>query len=182
VLFFICAILFVVMSYIDIGIVIIVGGFTLAGFWFGLIHMVGSLLGTVLGVVAAGRYFEVAASFAQSHLGGSLNIWRVVMFTIIYVLVNRLLGLVISLINHVFSFLSFIPFAKTFGRLFGAVFGFIEGVFVVALAIYLAARFPFGNYFVEQMQQSQFAIPFNAVGMILEPFLPEAVKILKSVL
>lgn len=170
------------MSWIDIAILIVIGGFTLAGFWFGLVHMVGSLVGIVLGVLAAGKYFEPVAEWASGTLGGSLNIWRVVAFTLIYVIVNRLLGLVISLLDKMFSFISIIPFMKTFGRLLGAVFGFMEGVFVISLAVYLAARFPFGDHFVQLLQQSRFAIPLNAIGMILEPLLPQAVRLLQSIL
>ncbi|MEK9152846.1 MAG: CvpA family protein, partial [Patescibacteria group bacterium] len=115
------------MTGIDTIILIVLGGFVLAGFWFGFIHMVGGLVGYVLGAVLAGQLYEPLAVFAAPWLWNNLNLARIVSFFFIFVLVNRLIGVAVFVIEKALKFISIIPFVKTFNRLLGAGLGLIEG-------------------------------------------------------
>lgn len=51
------------MSLFDIILIVIVAGFGLFGLWFGLVHTLGSLIGTVFGVYLASRYYGPVAEW-----------------------------------------------------------------------------------------------------------------------
>ena len=49
------------MSTFDIVLLVIIGGFGLFGLWFGIVHTLGSLLGTALGIFLASHYYGPVA-------------------------------------------------------------------------------------------------------------------------
>lgn len=170
------------MSAIDIGLIVFVGGFVLAGLWFGLIHMIGSILGFALGIYAAGHYYAPFATWASGLFGGNLNAWKIASVFIIFVLVARFVGLIFYLLNKIFKFIAIIPFLSMFNRLLGAALGFIEGIIAVSLLVYFASRFPVSQEIAEMLRQSKAVAWFNVIGMLLAPLLPMAVRAIKSVL
>lgn len=170
------------MTIIDISLLVLLGGFILAGFWFGVIHMIGSLLGLVFGALIAGRYYAGAASWAAPFLGGNTNLAGILMFFLIFVLVNRLVGVLFLVVDKVFKIVAIIPFLKTFNRLLGALFGLIEGTLVLGLAVYFAGRLPVNASFELALRASQVAKALNVIGTLLAPLLPKALQALQSVL
>ena len=66
------------MGLSDIILLIIIAGFAMFGFWFGLIHTLGSLLGTVFGAYLASRYYEPMADWLINITGWGENISKVV--------------------------------------------------------------------------------------------------------
>src|SRR5690606_32344673 len=104
------------------------------GFWFGLIHMVGSFVSIVVAAVISGNYFEFVAEKLSFLFGGRDNLGRVVTFILLFLLVTRLVGFVFWLINKLFNLIAVLPFLKTFNRLGGALLGLIEGVVLMSLA------------------------------------------------
>lgn len=170
------------MSYVDLAILVLLGGFTLFGLWFGVIHMVGSIVGLVAGAVVSGWYYDPVAHWFAGWLGGSLNFWRFVSVFIVYVLVNRAVGLIFWIIEKIFKFISVIPFLKTFNRLLGAGLGLIEGTFVCGLAVWFAARLPFSASFTAALTASPMAKALVGVGAVLAPLLPQAARALQTVL
>lgn len=172
------------MTLIDVVLLIILAGFILAGFWFGIIHMIGSLVGLVVGAWAAGHFFEPVAQWLAPWFGGDarLNLIRVLSFFVIFVLTTRLIGLLVHLADKIFKFIAIIPFLKTFNRLLGAAFGLIEGTFALGLSVYFASRFPFGPMFELMLRDSEVAKSLLRVGSILAPLLPKTVRLLQSIL
>jgi membrane protein required for colicin V production len=170
------------MTFIDIALLVLLGGFILAGFWFGVIHMVGSLVGLILGAVLAGRFYDDAALWAAPYLGGNSKLASILMFFLIFVLVTRLVGLLVLLADKVFKFVAIIPFLKSFNRLLGALFGLIEGTLVLGLVVYFAGRFPVNAAFEMALRNSQIARALNVIGTLLAPLLPKALRALQSVL
>ncbi len=170
------------MTTVDFVILVLLGGFTLFGLWFGVIHMIGSFVALVLGAYAAGHYYEAFAQWIAGLTGGNLNFWRLASVFIVYVLVNRLVGLLFWLAEKIFNFVAVIPFLKSFNRLLGAALGLIEGTFVVGLGVWFAARFPFSPSFTAALQGSPIAHAVLGVGSVLAPLLPAAARLLKSVI
>jgi len=168
------------MINVDLILLIILAGFIASGFWFGIIHMIGSLVGLVVGAWAAGHYFEAVASFGAPWIGGNMNLARIIAFFLIFVIVNRLFGIIVYLAEKVFNIIAIIPFLKTFNRLLGAAFGLIEGTLVLGLAVYFAGRFSFTTAFAAALQASQLAKSLKIIGAVLAPLLPQAVRAIQS--
>lgn len=170
------------MNLFDVILLIGLGGFVLYGLWFGIIHSLGVLVGTIVGAYLAGQYYNAAAVWAQGHVGGSLAVWNVVMFLIVFTLGNRLIGFVFWLIERVFNVLTVIPFLKTINRLAGAILGLVEGVLVLGLTLYVAERYPLGAWFLKFFPPSQVAQELMRIANILVPLLPEALQALKTLI
>lgn len=168
------------MGLLDLILLLILGGFVLYGLWFGLIHMIGVLVGTIAGAFLAARWYDDVASWFGFIFGHDSNTAKVLFFLILFIFINRLVGLGFWLVDKIFSFLTIIPFLKTINRLLGAAFGFLEGILVLGLTLYMASRFPLGDWFTGSLTTSWVAHFFITVGKILTPLLPEVVKQLKS--
>jgi uncharacterized membrane protein required for colicin V production len=165
------------MTLIDFIVVGVVGGFGVAGFSLGLFHMVGSLVGVIAGAVLASRWFDNVGHWASTSIGGSENVWRVVAFTLIYVIVARLCGWIADMVGNT---LSFVPFVKTIGRVLGVAFGLLEGLVLVALVSYFASKVAFGLPLANAIKGSVLAVPLSHVGAWLEPLFPAAITAVKS--
>ncbi len=168
------------MEFIDVILLIIIGGFALFGLWFGFVHTLGSLIGTILGIYLASRFYEPFANWIIQTTGWGANFSRVIMFAIAFIVINRLVGFAFWLLDKFFSLVTHLPFIRSIDRLFGLVLGAFEGVITVGFVIFFIERYPLSPAFMEKLSMS-FVAPF-AVGVaaILWPLLPEALKILKS--
>jgi uncharacterized membrane protein required for colicin V production len=165
------------MSTIDFIVLGVVGAFGVAGFSLGFLHMVGSLIGVVAGVALASRWFDGVGHWASTAIGGSENVWRIVAFTLIYVVIARLGGWAADLVGKT---LSFVPFSKTIGRVLGVAFGVLEGLVLVALVAYLASKVGFGVPLANAIKASVLGVPLSHVGAWLEPLFPAAISAAKS--
>jgi uncharacterized membrane protein required for colicin V production len=150
-------------------------GFVLFGLWFGFIHALGSLLGTVVGALIAGRLYEPIASWISSATSWDANVLRVVCFLVIFVVVNRTLGLLLYVVERIFRFLSIIPFVRTIDRLLGGILGFLEGVFVLGLTLYVASRIVTGPL-AAAIPGSSVASWLMQTAGVLVPLLPAIVR------
>lgn len=170
------------MILFDLILLLILGGFVLYGLWFGLIHTLGVLVGTIAGAFLAARWYEPVADWAGFLFGGRENLAKIVCFLILFIIINRLVGLVFWLIDKVFSFFKIVPFLSTINRLLGAVFGFLEGTLVLGLTLFIAEKYPLGDWFMNSLADSKVADYFITVGKILMPLLPEVLRQIKSLI
>ncbi len=168
------------MSLFDTIVLVIIGGFGLFGLWFGLVHTLGSLIGTVFGVYLASRYYGPVAEWLIRTTGWEENISRVVIFVIAFIVINRLVGLAFWIVDKILSIFTRLPFVSSLNRLLGLIFGLFEGALVVGMVFYFIARFPIGEKFMGWIAASQVA-PFTVkIATVLWPLLPDAIKALKS--
>lgn len=170
------------MTFFDLILIIIVFGFVLAGLWFGLIQSLGALVGTIFGVLVAGKYYDAWAEVTQGIFFGNINLARVVMFFLIMILVNRLIGLIFWVIEKIFKIVSIIPFLKTFNRLFGGLLGLLEGIIVVGGSLYIAARYPIGENFGDVLGSSAVGLWLIKAFGLFAPLLPDIIRNLKSII
>ncbi len=170
------------MTILDLILILSVFSFVLAGLWFGFVHALGAVIGMVLSVLVAGRYYDAWGAASSGIFFGNENLARTAMFLLIMILVNRLIGIVFWLIEKMFKVVSVIPFMKTFNAILGGVLGFVEGVLVVGGALYIAARYPISTHFAEALSASNIGMWLLQAFGLLVPLLPEAVKQLKSVI
>ncbi|MBU0648718.1 CvpA family protein, partial [Patescibacteria group bacterium] len=87
------------MGLIDIILLILLFGFIFYGLFFGLVQTLGGLVGVFLGVIIAGRFFEPVAEWAQVLCWGNLAAAKVICFVLIFILVNRGVGLIFHVID-----------------------------------------------------------------------------------
>ncbi|PJE77176.1 hypothetical protein COV05_01015 [Candidatus Uhrbacteria bacterium CG10_big_fil_rev_8_21_14_0_10_48_16] len=126
------------MGFIDIILLVIVGAFVFFGLFFGLIHTIGSIIGSIIGIVAA-TFLTDAVVNMFGFLSDS-GPTKVFVFVVIFLIISRLIGLVIMILEKVFGFFSIIPFAKTINHLLGAGLGFIEGLIIVGVVLFYAMQ------------------------------------------
>lgn len=169
------------MILLDIILLIILGGFVLFGLWFGLIHTLGALLGTVVGALIAGHYYLPFADWLGNFFGHT-NTVKIISFIIIFVIANRLIGLIFYIIDKIFKIFSILPFLKTINRLAGAILGFLEGILIIGVSLYVASRYPLGDWFNNALTNSSVAHWLITVAKIITPLLPEVIRQLKSVI
>lgn len=166
------------MSFFDLILLIILGGFVLFGLWFGFIHALGALVGTIVGALLASRWYEVVAQAVFTKVGGSLNITRVVVFLILFVAINRLIGFLFWLVEKLTGIFTRLPFLKSVNKMVGGLFGLVEGVFVLGLTLILSARLPLMTSFIEG---SKVAKELMDAARVLIPLLPEAWRAVQQI-
>jgi uncharacterized membrane protein required for colicin V production len=168
------------MQFIDIILLIIISGFALFGVWFGFIHTLGSLLGTVIGAILASRYYEVMAEWLFDITGWEGNVPGIIMFIVAFILINRLVGIIFWLVERGLKILNMLPFFKMFNRFFGLIFGTIEGAITIGVIIYFIERFPLSDRIMEYLAGSVVAPYTTDVAAIIIPLLPDAIKVLHT--
>ena len=168
------------METVDIILLAIIGAFGLMGFFFGFIHTLGSLFGTIIGVYLATRYYGILAGWLMQITGWEGNIVRVSMFVVAFLIITRLVGILFFFVEKMFGVLNFLPFVKTFNRLLGLFLGLAEGVISVGFVIFFIERFPLSEQFMGRLADSTVAPYTSKIASILWPLLPEAFKLLQS--
>jgi membrane protein required for colicin V production len=169
------------MTLFDLILILIVFGFGWFGFWFGLIHAVGGLIGLILGTAVASRYYDDLASKVLFIFNGNVNLANIVSFMVLYVIGNRLVGFVFYILDKILKPITNLPFLKTINRLAGGIFGLIEGILTIGLFIYFIGRFPL-PWLANLIEQSKIAWYFVKIANLILPLLPEILKNLKSII
>jgi len=168
------------MPYFDLVLAIIIGAFGLFGLWFGLVRTVGSLLGTVLGIFLATRFYEPVANWVIGFTGWSQNFSKVIIFIIVFLLITKLVGVIFWLLEKALSVVTHLPVIRGLDRILGLVFGIAEGAIFVGVVLYFIARFPLGSTFMQALAQSRIAPSLVKIASILLPLVPTAIKMIKS--
>lgn len=168
------------MSWFDISLIGIIGLFALTGFRLGAIHTLGSVIGTILGVYLASRYYEPMAAFIVAHTGWGGNLPNVIMFVIAFIVINRLVGVVFWFISRVFKLITKLPFISSIDKLIGLLLGVLEGVITIGVIIYFVERFPISKKLMEMIATSNIAEQIRKIANLFIPLLPEGMKLIKS--
>ncbi len=169
-------------SYFDFALILIIGGFGLFGLWFGFVHTIGSLVGTVAGVYLAGNYYEPVANWLISTTGWGANFSKVLMFIIVFFVINRLVGLVFWILDKFLSFFTHLPFINGIDRILGMVFGLLEGALGLGIIFYFIGKFPVGIQFMGWITESKIVPSLVKLASVLWPLLPDAIKTIQSVI
>jgi uncharacterized membrane protein required for colicin V production len=166
------------MNYIDVFLLILLGGFMLYGFWFGLIQVIGSLVGLVIGAFAAARFYAALALWL-----GFLpdNLAKVIAFLAILLVISKLVGLLFWLVDRSARIFAIIPFLMMFNRLLGAALACLEGLLLLGFGVWFVARHPWSAALGDTLAASVVARVLNFVGQLLAMLAPAAVWAVKSV-
>jgi len=164
------------MSWLDLIIIVMLAGYIWGGFRAGLIQSIGGVIGLIIGVFAASRWYEAWAPSIAPIVGGS-ELWaKVVAFIAIFFIVTRLFAIIIWFINKLFNVVAIVPGLKLLNHVGGAVFGFLEGALFIGLTIQFVNRLPIPETWANSLHNS-FMVPILlGVSGWLVPFLPKALK------
>ena len=168
------------MSLFDVVLLIIIGGFGLFGLWFGLVHTLGSLIGTILGVFLATRFYAPVAGWLMSLTGWSGNFAKVLVFIVAFLVINRLVGFAFYLIDRLLGIITRLPFINSLNRLLGLAFGVLEGVIVLGILFYFINKFPLWPTLTNALLQSKVALFCVKTASVLWPLIPDALKTIKD--
>ena len=119
--------------------IVLLLGFVGAGAKDGFVHTLGRLIGSVIA-------FELARKYAL-NIAGFVGIFvpiawaRIASFIIVFVVVTRLVGFLVKLLDGAFSIISIIPFLKSINKLLGGIIGIGEGIVVIGGVIFLILNF-----------------------------------------
>lgn len=168
------------MPWFDLSLIIVIGGFALFGLWFGFIHTLGSLAGTLVGAYMASRYYEPMAQWLISITGWQGNTARVVMFILAFLVISRLVGFAFWLVDRLLSIITRLPFISSINHILGAALGFLEGLLTIGLAIYFIERVPLSTEIMQMIANSKVAAQASRTANVFIPLLPDALNLLKS--
>lgn len=157
------------MTILDVILLIILSGFIWFGLFFGFIHALGSLAGTVLGAWVAYKNYGAFGSWAAGYLGFE-NVAKVVAFLIIFAIVSRLVSFAFSLLDKFYNFLSIIPFLETINKLGGGALGLAEGCLSIGVVLVLLLNYPLASWLTSAIDHSQVAAWIMEVVAALMPF------------
>lgn len=171
------------MSFFDIALLIILFGFVIKGLFKGLIRMIGSLIGLIIGAYVASRYYLIFYNWADTWINVNPNLGKVLAFIILFAVVARLVEFLFSLLEKVFKFLAVIPGSRYINNLLGAILGFFGGALFLGLIIYVISRYAIiGHFFADQLAASLVAPWLLKIAGLALPLLPEALKLLQSII
>lgn len=165
------------MSVLDWLLIIFLALAFVSGFHMGFIYKLGSLVGTVLGIIIAGQYYETVAPFVGGGVGG-----KITAFLLIISLTNTIVGLIFYVVNKVFNIVAIIPGLKFVNRFLGAILGVAQRFLVFSIVLYFANKFADVDAVVQTLEKSKLAPTFIQVGEMLAGLLPQAIQELDSFL
>lgn len=123
---------------IDIVLVTLVALFVISGLYYGFIHTVGNLIGMFAGILVGGYAIAWLDDWIQIL---SQPIGAIIVFVLTILLVSRIIGWLIDLIDEVYKILTIIPFLSSINKLLGGLVGFVEGMLTVAALIYFTTSY-----------------------------------------
>ena len=114
--------------------------------------------------------YETVYLWVDELFFGYDNIGRMIVFMLLFTLVNRLVGFGFSILDKTFNIISIIPFLKSINRIGGAILGLLMGTLVVGLLLLFVINFT-GSWLLRWTEASQ-----------ITPFLLKSSKLLLSIL
>lgn len=168
---------------IDVILLIILSGFVFYGLFFGIIRTAGLFVGVIIATFFASRLYLPASGWVDGLFAGYDNLGRVLVFLILFIIINRLVGLAFYIIDRFFCVFSIIPFVKTANRLGGAALGLITGSFFLGVILYVISKYALLDVWIGQwLVDSRLAPVFLKWARLALPLLPEMLKKLNSII
>ncbi len=164
------------MSIFDAFLLLILFGFVWFGFWFGFIHTLGALVGTITGAFIAGRFYLLIFDLITNWTGYDSEWIKILIFFILFIIINRLVGFGFYILDRTFRFVSFIPFLKTINHLGGAVLGLVEGGLTLGLVLYFSGSVTLPLSITQAIADSNIAQDLIMFAGVLIPLLPEVLE------
>jgi len=164
----------IILDYILLGIILL---WALLGFKKGFLESLGSLVGIIIAVLLASRFYPNVSSW----LGGN-NFTNIIAFVVLFGLSTKIMSLIFWILGKIFKLVTILPFISTFDRFLGFILGLAGGIFTLSIVLYFLSKYPLNDWLTEQMGVSLVAKVLLSIGLIFVPLFPEAIKKLKSII
>ncbi len=130
------------MISFDTILIFIVLAFAAYGFFTGLVQGIGAIVGLYLGALLATAYYKPIGDFLTPIFGGNAVVAALVAFSLLFLLITKLVGIGFYLVSRLFQVISIIPGLRMIDRLGGLGLGVLEGILIVGtiLHFYLQLR------------------------------------------
>ncbi len=148
------------MILIDILVWAILLVFVVKGFMKGLVREVCSLVGLVMGIWAACKYYP-SLSAALWHY---IHLPHYVSATISFVLIFLIIGLLFYFLGHFLTVLFKFSLLGGINRVGGLIFGFLQGALVLSILLWLGTTKPMPVKLKSLLEKSSTARPFILCG------------------
>jgi len=151
------------MNWLDIAIIVVIAISTLIGLKAGLIKIVLSLAGLIIGVILAGRYYQVLAG--QLSFIPQTSVAKIVAFAII------LIGVMIiaSILASLFKWAASITMLGWVNRLGGAVFGLVLGAIFCGALLAIWVKFLGAATAINESNLAPILVSYLPVVLLLLP-------------
>lgn len=171
------------MTFFDIILIIILLFFAFRGFSLGLIRMVGSLIGTIVGAIAASYFYLNLFNLIKDWFNDFENLGKVVCFLVVFIVASNIIVFLFNVLDKAYNFISIIPFLKTINRLGGAILGFLVGSLILGLIIYVVAKYAVVSSLFGNLLVSSEVAPFLLIlAKILMPLLSISFNSIRSII
>ena len=148
-----------------------------SGLKMGFIYKLGSLIGIIVGIIMAGRYYDSIDVFFGGGAGG-----KVIAFIVIMTIVSNIIGLIFKIINKFFNIIAIIPGLKSINRLLGGVLSVVQRVAALSIVALFLSKFQSIAEIAKLFETSALIGFFVKIGNILSPLLPAAISQVQSLI
>ena len=167
------------MNWFDIFLIVVLFIFTWKGFRAGLVGAIGGFFGVIFAIWAGSHYMQSVGAWIMKVIDlDNAYLASIIGFLVVFMAVNIAFGLIISVINRVFHI---IPFIDLINKLLGAIVGVVTGALAVSAIVYIMSVLPISETVSTSIKNSQIADTALSIAFMVKPFIPQAIKELKSI-
>lgn len=157
------------MNYIDIIFLIIVLFLTVVGLRKGLVRSVGGIIAIILGFYGASIFYPQFSIWLQGLTSiFSVTIANILSFILLFILINRLLMILVYILDKVFS----VPIIGFVNKLLGGLFGFLGGLLIVGIIVLVFSSFSNGE--ILAFENSRIVPSAEKVIDLVKPLIPKS--------
>lgn len=168
------------LTVLDLILLLAIFMFVAFGFALGFVHALGALIGIIVGAWVATAFYLPIAEWIEPIFMGNAAAAALASFLFLFILTNRLFGIIVWLLDKSFKLISIIPLTKTLNRLLGAAFGLLEGTFIVGLVMAFLLRLDFFTWLNDHVAGSVVARVIIFITSLIGPILPELFRHLRE--
>ncbi|HEU0050933.1 MAG TPA: CvpA family protein [Patescibacteria group bacterium] len=125
------------MNTIDIVLIILLALFFFQGWREGFVFALGRLIGAIIAFLAARAWSPVLSLWLNQWIHLSPGVMQFISFLLIFLIVDRLLMLVISLIAALLKIITSLPIIHSLNGLLGGLLGLAAGLVLIGSSVYL---------------------------------------------
>lgn len=165
------------MNSVDVVILVIILLFTIRGLFRGFILELSTLIGLVIGYLAAITYIGFLSALLQSLIPSApVSVLNIISFSLIFIGINILLKIAANLITKTLKF----AMLGWLNRLLGGLFGFVKSILILSIAVFLISLIPqSGEMFANSGLQESILFPMLK---LLGPELYEQIQVILGLL
>jgi len=129
------------MTIFDTVLLLFWAGFVFYGLFFGLIRVVGSIAGVIVGAIGTYYFYLDFYNLIKAWFFGLDNIGKIVSAILLFGIINKVVGLIFAIVDKTYNIISILPFLKSINRIGGAILGLLQGGLVLGLLLYILSRY-----------------------------------------